>query len=56
MTLKPKTIEGHSIIENGKLIAGLWKIREWGYVFSSKEIAEEYANTHEEKNGIIIKI
>ena len=32
-----------------------YKIKEWGYVFSSKERAEEYANTHIEKNGVIMK-
>lgn len=50
------TIEKYDIIENGKIIEGHYKIKEWGFVFSSKEVAEEYANTHKETNGQIIEI
>lgn len=50
------TIIGHDIVENGKVITGHYKIVEWGFIFSSKEIAEEYANTHIERNGMIEKI
>ena len=32
-----------------------YKIKEWGFVFTTKADAEKYANEHIEKNGIIIK-
>jgi len=32
-----------------------YKIKEWGYIFPTKEEAEKYANEHIEKNGIIIE-
>lgn len=56
MINKNITIEPHIIIENNKIIIGHFKIKEWGFIFSSKEDAEEYANTHTEKNGLIIKL
>lgn len=33
-----------------------YKIEKWGYVFPTKKDAEKYANTHEEKNGIITEV
>jgi len=32
-----------------------YKIKEWGFIFPTKSEAEKYANTHIEKNGIIVK-
>ena len=32
-----------------------YKIKEWGFVFPSKQDAEKYANEHIEKNGVIVK-
>lgn len=31
----------------------MYTIKEWGYVFPDKEAAEKYADTHEERNGVI---
>ena len=32
-----------------------YKIKEWGYVFPSKESAEEYARTHKQEGMYIVK-
>ena len=32
-----------------------YKIKEWGYIFSTKEEAEKYAKKHKEINGVILE-
>lgn len=32
-----------------------YKIKEWGYIFPTKEMAEKYAKKHKEVNGVIVQ-
>ena len=32
-----------------------YKIKEWGYIFPTKEYAEKYAKEHKLINGVIVK-
>jgi hypothetical protein len=57
LTIEPTYVpRGSGNNPNGGVRDLKYKIKEWGYIFSTKEEAEKYARTHEEiAGGVIIE-